>query len=71
MKFTCDPSSIDKEIDCNCFSPCDEVVYDANIVISDYQKDEIEKTKTEKYGKLIVTFDLLAYFHFSIISVIL
>jgi hypothetical protein len=50
MKFTCDPSSIDKEIDCNCFSSCDEVVYDADIVISDYQKDEIEKTKTEKYG---------------------
>ncbi len=63
MKFTCDPSSIDKEIDCNCFSSCDEVVYDADIVISDYQKDEIEKTKTEKYGNwFLIAFDLLPYF---------
>jgi hypothetical protein len=25
------------------------VTYDADIIISNYQKDEIEKTKTEKY----------------------
>jgi hypothetical protein len=49
MKFTCDSSSIDEEVNCNCFSPCDEVTYDADIIISKYQKDEIEKTKTEKY----------------------
>ncbi len=49
MKFTCDSASIDEEVNCNCFSPCDEVTYDADIIISNYQKDEIEKTKTEKY----------------------
>ncbi len=60
MKFTCDSSSIDEEIDCNCFSPCDEVTYDADIVINKYQKDEIEKTKTEKYeGVLSLTINYL------------
>ncbi len=49
MKFTCDSSSIDEEVNCNCFSPCNEVIYDAEMIISNYQKDEIEKTNTEKY----------------------
>jgi hypothetical protein len=52
MKFTCDSTSIDEEVNCNCFSPCNEVTYDADIIISNYQKDEIEKTKTEKYEKV-------------------
>jgi amiloride-sensitive sodium channel len=55
MKFTCDSGSIDEQVNCNCFSPCDEVTYDADIIISNYQKDEIEKTKTEKYDEVIIT----------------
>jgi amiloride-sensitive sodium channel len=62
MKFTCDSSSIDEEIDCNCFSPCDEVTYAADIVISDYQKDEIEKTKSEKYEEKLPFAFILLYF---------
>ncbi len=54
MKFTCDSNSIDEEIDCNCFSPCDEVTYDADIIVNKYQKDEIEKTKTEKYEEIML-----------------
>jgi hypothetical protein len=51
LNFICDTSLIDKEIDCNCLSSCDEIFYKVYYVIqSDYKKDEIESSKTTIYG---------------------
>jgi hypothetical protein len=32
MKFTCDTSVTNKETDCNCLSPCDEISYDVEVI---------------------------------------
>jgi hypothetical protein len=51
LKFICDSDSIDKEIDCACLNPCDEITYEVDYVVeNDYQLDEIEKSITNLKG---------------------
>ncbi len=50
IKFACDSESIDPQIDCNCLSPCDEILYDADLILKDYQRDEIERSATGLEG---------------------
>ncbi len=51
LNFICDSSSIDREIDCNCLSSCDEIVYEIQDKDKDdYQQDEIESSKTNLEG---------------------
>jgi hypothetical protein len=51
LNFICDSSSIDREIDCNCLSSCDEIFYEIQDKDKDdYQQDEIESSKTNLEG---------------------
>jgi hypothetical protein len=51
LKFICDSNSIDREIDCSCLSSCDEIFYEIHYIDkNDYQRDEIELSKTNLNG---------------------
>ncbi len=51
LNFICDEDSIDQEIDCDCLSSWDEIFYEVqDIDKNDYQRDEIEASKTNLKG---------------------